>query len=330
VTELEQARKLGGAAPVDTRALAIAYMSLDRLPEAGVLLHEALAGNPERVPFRQEMYLLAFLQGDRKQMKEQIDWAAHRPGAEAITVAHSDTEAYFGRLGEARRLSQLAEESALSNDFKERAALLHASEALREAEFGNREAARAHARDALKAAPGRDAQVLAALSLARTGNAAASRQVADHLNASFPSATLIKKYWLPAIGAELEIASGHYTGAIDLLQPAERYEMSSDGPLIPAYIRGRAYLRAKQPEAAATEFRKVLQHRGIVGNNPVGALAHLELARAYAASGDTSEARAKYQEFLMLWKDADRDIPILKEARSELAKIGGTESPETR
>ena len=156
------------------------------------------------------------------------------------------------------------------------------------------------------------------------------REVADHLNASFPSATLIKNYWLPAIGAELEIASGHYTGAIDLLQPAERYEMSSDGPLIPAYIRGRAYLRAKQPEAAATEFRKVLQHRGIVGNNPVGALAHLELARALTASGETSEARAKYQEFLMLWKDADREIPILREARSELAKIGGTKSPETR
>jgi tetratricopeptide (TPR) repeat protein len=302
-------------------------MSLGRLTEARAILQEALGRNPQRLSYRQRMYLLAFLQNDQEQLQEQMDWASHEPGAPAF-LGHSDTEAYFGRLRKARELSQSAEEFSLRNDYKERAALFHAAEALREAEFGNAGAARAQALAALAAASGPDTRVLAALALAQTGDAARARKLADQLNERFPSATLIGNYWLPAIRAELEIVSSNHNKAIELLRRTEPYELSSESPMIPVYVRAKAYLSPKQGEAAAMEFEKILKHRGIAGNSFVGALALLGLAKASTVSGNISQARARYEDFLALWKDADPDIPIFREARAELVRI--TPSPNKR
>jgi tetratricopeptide (TPR) repeat protein len=165
--ELEQARRLGGDNAIDVGVLARTYMVLDRLLEARALLVAAHAKNPGRIAFRQGMYLPDFFENDMKQAQGQVDWAMHNPGTVALLVVHSDTEAYFGLIKKARELSLQAKESVLHEEFKQWAALLHAIEAVREAEFGNPRAARQQAQDALAQAPGTDVQVLAALALAR-------------------------------------------------------------------------------------------------------------------------------------------------------------------
>jgi len=148
-----------------------------------------------------------------------------------------------------------------------------------------------------------------------------ARQIADDLSNKLPCARLIQNYWLPTIRAQIEIASNNPAKAIELLRRTERYELSSASPMLPVYVRATAFLTAKQGPAAAGEFKKILEHRGVVGNSPIGALAHLGLARAFAVAGNVSEARAAYKNFFALWTDADEDIPILREARSEFTSI---------
>jgi tetratricopeptide (TPR) repeat protein len=320
VAELEQSRLLGGGNPIDTSPLSRAYIALGRWTDAKAVLQEAIGRNPENAAVRQRMYLLAFLQGDQKLLQAQVEWAARDPRTLA-RLGDFDTEAHFGHLRKARDLSRAAEESAVHSDFKERAALLHAAEALREAEFGNHGVAREEAQIALAPSPGSDTQVLAALALAQGGDGLRARQIADDLSNKLPSATLIQNYWLPTIRAQIEIASNNPAKAIELLRKTERYELSSASPMFPVYVRATAFLTANQGPAAAGEFKKILEHRGVVGNSPIGALAHLGLARAFAVAGNVSEARAAYKNFFALWKDADDNIPILSEARSEFTSI---------
>jgi eukaryotic-like serine/threonine-protein kinase len=320
VAELEQSRLLGGGNPIDMSRLSRAYIGLGRWTDAEAVLQEAIGRNPKNAAVRQQMYRLAFLQGDQKLLQAQIEWAARDPRTLA-RLGHSDTEAYFGHLRKARDLSRAAEESAVHSDFKERAALLHAAEALREAEFGNHGVAGEEAQIALAPSPGSDTQVLAAMALAQGGDGLRARQIADELSNTLPSATLIQNYWLPTIRAQIEIASNNPAKAIELLRRTERYELSAASPMLPVYARATAFLIAKQGSAAVGEFKKILEHRGVVGNSPIGALAHLGLARALAMAGSVSEARAAYQNFFALWKDADEDIPILREARSEFTSI---------
>jgi len=167
-------------------------------------------------------------------------------------------------------------------------------------------------------------QVLAALALARAGDVSQARKLADQLNADFPLATLIQSYWLPTIRAEIELYGGKAKLAIALLHSTAPYDLGEPPSitcLYPVYVRGEAHLRALQGEAAAGEFQKILQHRGVVQNCPLGALAHLGLARAYALSGDQTKAKIAYQDFLTLWKDADPDIPILKASQSGVREV---------
>ena len=175
-------------------------------------------------------------------------------------------------------------------------------------------------------APGRDVQVIAALAEARAGNPNKAQQYVEELKKSNPSNTVLKLYWFPTVEAAIEIARGNAAQAIDSLQAAEPYETGEVPPsqvesLYPAFLRGQAYLLAHQGSAAAAEFQKMVDHPGMVQNFPTGALAHLGLARAYVLSGDTAKARAAFQDFFSLWKDADSDIPLLKEARAEFAKL---------
>lgn len=170
-----------------------------------------------------------------------------------------------------------------------------------------------------------DGRVAAALTLARTGEAPRARALAEELQKSYPTHTMLQLYWLPTINAAIDLTKGNSSQAIVDLGPAVPYELGEAGTFInnvyPAYVRGQAYLLAHDGTAAASEFRKLLDHRGIVENFVTGSLAHLQIGRAYAMQGDNGEAKAAYQEFLQLWKDADSDIPILKQARAEYARL---------
>jgi predicted Zn-dependent protease len=180
------------------------------------------------------------------------------------------------------------------------------------------------ARSALALTSGQDVQVLAALALARVGDVVHAKNIAERLNTDFPLNTFIQSYWLPTVHAEIERHSGRPKQAIELLDSTVSIE-SGDVPPIgcmyPVYVRAEAYLDAREGAASVAEFQKILQHRGIVRNCPLGALAHLGLARAYVMSHDTTKARLAYRDFLTLWKDADPDIPILKQAKAEYAKV---------
>jgi tetratricopeptide (TPR) repeat protein len=239
--------------------------------------------------------------------------------------AHADTQAYYGRLEKARDLARRATDSAVRADAKETGALWLAYQALREAELGNVTAARQAVAHALALAPGRDVKVLAALALARTGETAQSRIIIGALQKSEPTNTYLKVYWFPVIEASIAMAQQAPDRAIVALEPSLPYELGGPPPgnstIYPAYLRGLAYLAQKNGPAAAAEFQKFLDHTGIVQNFLLGSLAHLQLARAYVLSGDTAKAKSAYQDFFVLWKDADSDIPILKEAKAEYAKL---------
>jgi tetratricopeptide (TPR) repeat protein len=236
----------------------------------------------------------------------------------------SDTEAYYGRLTRARDFSRRAADAAVRNDSKETAALWLANAALREAEFGNAAAAKQRVDAALALAPGRDVKLLAAMTLARTGDAARAKVMVEQLEKSEATNTMLKIYWLPTIKAAIELNGGSPSQAVIDLEAASPYELGGPlpiGGLYPVYVRGQAYLAAHNGTAAAGEFQRILDHRGIVLNLPLGALAHLQLGRAYAMSGDRAKAHNAYQDFFNVWKDADPDIPILKEAKAEFAKL---------
>jgi len=196
------------------------------------------------------------------------------------------------------------------------------AEALHEAELGDTTRTRALAASALPLALNQKIQALAAVALARSGDAAQAEKRANELARRFPLDTLINRYWVPTIRASIEIHRGNPAEAIDLLQPVAPYELARDVvSLYPVYIRGQAYLLLRRGGEAAAEFEKILDHRGITTSEPIGALAHLQLGRAYALAGDPAKAKVAYQDFFRLWKDADPDIPILKQAKAEYAKL---------
>jgi tetratricopeptide (TPR) repeat protein len=302
-------------------------LAFNRLDEAKAAFDQALVRKLDGWTLRLYMYYLAFLRGDSAHMEQQLSWGAGKSGAEdPLLSAQSDTDAYYGRLTKARDFTRRAVDSAIRADSKETAALWQVNAALREAEFGNAAAAKQGVTAALALAPGRDVKVLGALALARGGDSARAKAMIEELEKSNPTNTVLKLYWLPTLKAAIELNRGNSAQALESLEAAAPYELgepppTQEGTLYPAYLRGQAYLLARQGQAAATEFQKFLDHRGIVVNFPLGALAHLGLARAYAMSGDTAKAKNAYRDFLALWKDADPDIPILKEAKAEYAKL---------
>jgi hypothetical protein len=178
---------------------------------------------------------------------------------------------------------------------------------------------------ALALSPGRDVKLAAAITLARTGDVVRAKELADELEKSFPTNTLLKLYSLPTINAAIEISKSNPSQAIADLEPAAPYELGLAGTsinnLYPAYVRGQAYLLAHNGATAAAEFQKLLDHRGIMANFVTGSLAHLQIGRAYAMAGETANAKKAYQDFFTLWKDADPDVPILKQAKTEYAKL---------
>jgi serine/threonine protein kinase/Flp pilus assembly protein TadD len=305
--------------------LAGLYIALNRLDDARRTLKEAQQKGFDGLVIRADLYALAFLSNDNAEMERQVAWAAGRPGEEdQMLTAHADTQAYYGRLEKARDLARRATDSAVRADAKETGAQWLAYHALREAEMGNVAAARQGVTRALALAPGRDVKVLSAVALARSGETTQSKSLLEGLQKSEPGNTYLKVYWFPVIEASIALAQQAPERAVVALEPSLPYELGSPPPgtaMYPPYIRGLAYLTEKNGPAAAAEFQKFIDHATIVQNFPIAAIARLQLARAYALSGDTAKAKAAYQDFLTLWKDADPDIPILKEAKAESAKL---------
>jgi serine/threonine protein kinase/tetratricopeptide (TPR) repeat protein len=304
------------------------YLALNRFGEAGAAVEEAKTKGIDSADLRACRYFLAFLQNDSAGMKEQSVWSAGKTGVEDWFLGYeADTASYLGHLTRARELSQLAVASAQRVEEQEAAARYASLAALREALAGNAVVARRKAAAVLGLSKGRDVEYAAALTLALAGDAAKSRMLADDLAKRFPMDTIVQFNYLPTLNAQLALLRGNASRAIETLQAALSYELGQ--PYIgdvtvnmhPVYVRGQAYLAARQPNEAAMEFRKILDHRGIVLNSPIGAVARLNLARAYAMQGDTAKAKMAYQDFLLLWKDADPDIPVLIAAKAEYAKL---------
>jgi len=327
LAEAQETLRLQPGDIINNANLMEVYLFLNRLDDAKETFDEALARKLDGGYLRLYMYYLAFLRGDSVQMEQQVTWGAGKPGDEDLLLsAQSDSDAYSGRLAKARDFSRRAVDSAVRSDAKETAALWEANAALREAEFGDGASAKQAITAALALAPGRDVKVLAALVLSRVGDAGRAKALVKELEKNYASNTVLKLYWLPTVNAAIELNNGNSSQALLFLEAAAPYELGSPSPLqlgtlYPAYLRGQSYLLAHNGPAAAAEFQKLLDHRSFVVNFVTGALARLQLARAYAMTGDTAKAKAAYQDFMNQWKEADPDIPILKEAKAEYAKL---------
>ncbi|GAC1654897.1 MAG: hypothetical protein NVS9B15_15630 [Acidobacteriaceae bacterium] len=323
----ESSRRATQLAPELVRGYAMlmdAYVALERLEEAKGIYEQRISKTPNVEFLRQMRYYIAFLQSDEAAMQQQMEWARGKPFEESQMLwVESQTAAFHGQLAKARSLTQTAERRAQIAENAEQRALLMALSAAREAEFGNNELARQLAKDALALSRERDQNIAAGLALGRIGDGAAAQKIADELNHQFPLDTIIQGYWLPAIRASSALQRNHSQQAIYELETAQSSELGdeTDGVLYPVYIRGLAYLKAKQGTKAAAEFNKILLHPGIARNSPLASLSELQMARAQVMSGEPMPARKTYQNVLANWKNADPDLPALAEARAEYAKL---------
>ncbi len=319
-----------------------ALISLQRFDETRLVIHEAQARKLDSFYLRSALYALAFLGSDSGAMAEQQQWFAGRPEENVGLALASHTEAYGGHLGKARELTERAVDSAIRADSKENGAIWQENAAIAQAAYGNPGEARQAAAEGLKLAPtSQGVEVEAALAFAMAGDTARAGSLAQDLGKRFPLDTQVQSLWLPAIQAQLALDRKNPTAALTALQAASPIELgqitfvANISCLYHVYVRGQAYLAGGQGKAAAAEFQKIIDHSGIVWNCWTGALAHLGIARANAlqartlqgqgqgADADAARVRAlaAYKDFLALWKDADPDIPILKEAKAEYAKL---------
>jgi eukaryotic-like serine/threonine-protein kinase len=296
------------------------YLALNRFDEAKAVVEQAQARQLDEPELHALLADLAFLRGDTTEMDRQFALAASQPAFENFAFAsQADVQASSGRLSKARELFRRAVESAQRNSLKEQAANWQAAGALREAYFENRERARQEAAAALAITSARNVQPQAALALAWAGDATRAQAVSADLAKRYPKNILISSYYVPTIRAVVELNRGNAAAALDLLKETIPYEAQYCMDAV--YARGQAYVASHQGTAAAAEFQKMLDHRGLMNVCPLASLAHLGLGRARTLSGDTAGARTAYQDFFALWKDADPDIPILKEAKAEYAKL---------
>jgi hypothetical protein len=310
--------------------LAEALLNLDRRQEVRAVLEEMNKRNLSSTDEYLTRYQLAFLEGDTAEMERQAEIASGKAEiSEILLLSRAQTEACRGRFGETRLLLRQTIELATTLRENERAADWQAYGALLEAEFGNRNLARQQATAALRFSDGRDTRILAALALARAGEIGQARMLADKLKQESPLDTTLNKYWLPVIEAAVQLYAGNADRTLSVLETAKPYalgqssvfQVTSFGPMYPVYLRGEAFLLGKQGGAAATEFQKIVDRPGLIQNFPLAALAHLQLARAYALQGDKAKAKDAYREFLARWKDADPGTPIAALAKTELDQL---------
>jgi serine/threonine protein kinase len=330
---IEQAKKTIASQPdvaLGYWNLAIGNFFLDRFGEAEDGLRLASARKLEIPAFPVYRYNIAFLKGDEAQMNHAVALAKGKHGAEHwITHSQALVMARSGRLQEARAFSSRAMDLARQEGTLETAATYQAVAAVWEGFYGNATEARRNATAALALSSGRDVEYAAALALALSGELSRSQALAGDLEKRFPEDTFSKFTYVPVLRALSSLNRGHVADSIEQLQIALEYQLAVNGlsrnlylgGLHSAYVRGEALVAARRYAEAAAEFQKILDHRGIVGADPIGALARLKLGRAFALSGDNTRAKAAYQEFLALWSHADEDIPVLRQAKAEYAKL---------
>jgi len=313
--------------PISARRYAFlvsCYVILNRLSEARVLVEEANRKNIDSPGLHISSYLLAFLSHDVAGMEKQVAWGIGKPGVEDLVLSlEAATHSFFGRLSAARDFSRRAISSAELLGEKTLAARYQVDVALREALFGNAVEARQWVETACRNSNDRNAKFKAALALAFAGHEMEIKSLIDDSDPSLLEDTIIKFNYLPTLNAQLALNRNDAFKAIEILVAATPYELGNVGKtaLYPVLVRGDAYLIAHRGKEATDEFQKILEHPGIVLNGPIGIRGRLGLARAYALQGETAKAKAAYSDFLTLWKDADPDIPILKQAKAEYAKL---------
>jgi len=309
--------------------LVTSFLCVNRLDEARVTAEEAQSKKLDSPFLRTALYQVSFLKNDVAGMAQDVSWASGKSGIEdALLAMDADTQAYSGKLRRAEELTRQAINSAAHADEKETAAYYEAQAGVRQALFGNSDAAKRHAADALAMSNGRDVQYVAGLALAFAGDANRTQAVLSDFTKRFPEDTLVKFMYVPSLGAQQSFLRHDYSKVSEELAPALPYEMGQANggstisiALFPVYIRASAFLAARQGKEAAAEFQKILDHRSVVLNGPIGALVELGFGRAYALAGDSMKAKIAYQDFLAQWKDADQDIPILKKAKEEYSKL---------
>jgi tetratricopeptide (TPR) repeat protein len=323
----QESMKLIPGSGIDYANLVNEYLLGNRLDEARSTAQEAHAHNLDNPVIHLNLYVIDFLQHDAAAMEREAAAVIGKPGYEdSMLDSESNTAAYGGQFSKAQELTRRASASAQRADEKETAAAYEAEAAVREALVGNVSQAKQQAQAALALSTGRDVEAVSAIALGLAGDAPRASRLADDLASNFSEDTIVRFNYLPTIHAAAALQGGSATKAIEALAPAAPYELGSPAQsltfvLYPVYLRGEAYVAAHQASVAAAEFQKILDRPGVIRNEPIGALAHLGLARACALSGDTAKAKTAYQDFFALWKDADPDIPILKEAKIEYAKL---------
>jgi eukaryotic-like serine/threonine-protein kinase len=313
--------------------LADGYMALERTAEAESTLQRAAERKLDIPDFHVQRSVIAFLKDDKTGMERQAAQSLEEPRVDDwLSNTEGFVSAYSGHLEEARKMSRRAADLARKTERRDTEALYETDAAVREALFGNVSSAKRGTARALDLSKSRDVEYGVGLALALSGDSSRSQALSDDLLGRFPEDTRVQFIYLPTLRALLALNKREPSKAIESLQTTIPYELGTEteggsefllgaGNLYPTYVHGLAYLAAHQGPEAAREFQKILNHRGIVLCDPIGALAHLQLGRAYALSGDKSKAASAYEEFLTLWKDADPDIPILKQAKAEYAKL---------
>jgi tetratricopeptide (TPR) repeat protein/tRNA A-37 threonylcarbamoyl transferase component Bud32 len=297
------------------------YIALNRMDEARSVIRDSMAKRPDDIANHQALYFIAALEGNQADMQHEFQRATGKLGEEGFLSAAAGNAALHGKIAEARRLFAQAVAVSRGRNFREASAGFAAAEALVEAEVGNTEQARAQVLTSFALARSRTNLGVAALADAFAGDTVRAQETISEIHTRYPEDTLLESVYVPLTNAVLHIEHGHPTDSLAALQASKRYELGASFGFLPIYIRGQAYLRARRGAEAVQEFQNIVDHRNVSPTAPEYALSYLGLARAYTLLGDASKSRRAYQDFLALWKDADYDIPILKQAKAEYAKL---------
>jgi eukaryotic-like serine/threonine-protein kinase len=322
-----QAWKINPASGNNYVNLAYSYQWVGELQQAKATVQDSRAHNIDSPWLPLLLYNVDFLQHDAAGMDRQVVDATGKPGVDdQILFLQSETAAYNGEFAKSRDLTRRAADSALRTDEKEAAAEYQAHASVRDALVGNIDVAKKEVQAALALSNSWEAESLSAITFGLVGDSTQSERLAADLSKRFPENTTVQFLYLPMARAAITLHSGDATRSIEALAASAPYELAETNfaftfSLYPVYLRGQADLAAKQGTAAFAEFQKIVDHSSVIGNEPIGALAHLGLARAYALLGDSVKAKTAYQDFLQLWKNADPDVPILKQAKPEFAKL---------
>ena len=320
-TYLEAAKKQPDSQLVMGQLTGI-YIATMHLDEARAMLDKAFANEKESDDYHVTLLQIAFFADDSAAVKREIDWLAAKPEVTSrLLEFEANMAVYHGQIAKALDLDRRSRAAAAGNQSKKQIASGNAGISETELLVGETDQAKKDAEDAIASVTDKSPQLTAAITLAMTGDGARAQSVHDDISKRFPEDTIMQDLLLPVLQAAIEYGRGNFAKAIDLLQPVTQYELSGFTNLDPAYLRGMTYLKLNKGAEAAAEFQKLIDHRGVVGTSITGPLAHLGVARARVLQNDTAGARTEYQNFLALWKDADPNLPIFKQAQEEYAKL---------